>query len=514
MDFDYIVVGAGSAGCVVAARLSEDPRTTVALVEAGGPDDDPNVRVPFATPELFGTDLDWNLATTPQEGLAGRSVTWPRGRGLGGSSTINFQMWVPGHTADLDTWAAGPLWGEEEFGPYFRRVERWAGEPDAGRTHGADGPLWISPPRDPDPSSTAFVEACAEAGLKPIEGGLGGSPDSGAALAPLTQREGRRWSTADAYLRPAADRPNLTVLTNARVQAVVLRDGRATGVRLADRVLTARREVVLSAGSIGSPHLLMLSGIGDPARLADAGVEPRVALPGVGQGLHDHLVVDFVLKAKGTTRFTDLGPDARRQYETDRTGPFSSNLAEAVAFFRADGGDGPPDLELIWVPAAFDADGAPLAGRTLGVALLQPRSRGRIDLVDADPATPPRIDPGYLTDPRDLTGFLAGVRFARKVAAAQALEPLLDGPLTPWPGDDEALGAFVREHAETVFHPVGTCRVGTAEDSVVDPRLKVRGVAGLRVVDASVIPHVPRGHTHAHAVAVGERGAELIKEEQ
>ncbi|MGW4113884.1 GMC family oxidoreductase [Actinosynnema sp. NPDC004786] len=514
MDFDYIVVGAGSAGCAVAARLSEDPGVTVALIEAGGPDDDPNVKIPFATPELFGTALDWNLATAPQEGLAGRSVTWPRGRGLGGSSTINFQMWVPGHADDLDTWDAGPLWGRERFEPYFRRVERWAGDPDAGRTHGDRGPLWISPPRDPDPSSLAFVDACAEAGLKPIEGGLGGSPESGAALTPLTQHEGQRWSAADAYLRPAAGRRNLTVLTRELVHGIVLEDRRAVGVRLADRVLTARREVVLSAGAIGSPHLLMLSGIGDPDRLAAAGVRPRVALPGVGEGLHDHLVVDFVLRASGDTRFTDLGPEARRRYEADRTGPFSSNLPEAVAFFRADRGDGPPDLELLWVPAAFDADGTPLAARTLGVVLLQPHSRGRVDLVDADPATPPRIDPGYLTDPRDLPTFLEGVRFAREVADTQVFKPLLDGPLTPWPADDDRLGAFVREHAETVFHPVGTCRVGEAEDSVVDPRLKVRGVDGLRVVDASVIPHVPRGHTHAHAVALGERGAELIQEEQ
>ncbi|MBW4716736.1 GMC family oxidoreductase [Saccharothrix obliqua] len=515
MEFDYVVVGAGSAGCVVAARLSEDPSVRVALVEAGGADDHPDVAVPLATAELFGGELDWDLATTPQDGLAGRSVTWPRGRALGGSSTINFQMWVPGPVGDVDTWDAGPLWTSERFGPYFRRVERWAGDPADGWTHGDAGPLWISPPRDPDPSSHAFVEACAEVGLKPVAGGLGGSPDAGATLTPLTQLDGRRWSAADGYLRPALDRPNLTVITGTRVHRVVLSGNRATGVRLADGVLTARREVVLCAGAVGSPHLLMLSGIGDPDRLAAAGVEPRVALPAVGAGLHDHLVVDLPLRAaEPATRFTDLGPAARHAYERDRTGPFSSNLAEAVAFFRADGGAGPPDLELIWVPALFGADGAPLPGRTLGVVLLQPRSRGRVDLVDADPATPPRLDPGYLADPADVAALVRGVRFAEEVVAAPALRSAVSGPLEPWPADDEGLGGFVRSHAETVFHPVGTCRVGRGPDAAVDPRLKVRGVEGLRVVDASVIPHVPRGHTHAHAVAIGERGAELIQEEQ
>ncbi|WP_367127941.1 GMC family oxidoreductase [Saccharothrix sp. HUAS TT1] len=504
-EFDYVVVGAGSAGSAVAARLSEDPAVTVALVEAGGPDDHPGIAVPLGALELFGSEVDWDFTTAPQPGLGGREVPWPRGRVHGGSSATNFQMWVPGHAADFEDWH--PSWSWDHVRPYFRRAERWAGEREAGPGFGAAGPLWISPQRDPDPSSARFLDACAEVGLKPVEGGLSGPDNTGCALTPVTQREGVRWSSADGYLKPALGRSNLTVLSGRQAERVVLdAGGRAVGVRLADRALNARREVVLCAGAVGSPHLLLLSGIGPADELRAAGVTPRVDLPGVGRGLHDHMILDLAVHAPGATRFLE---DGRERYERDRTGPLSSNIAEAVAFLRADGGDGPPDLELIWSPMAFSEEGEFIPGYTVGVVLLRPESRGRLTLASADPAVPPLIDPGYLTAEADVRTYVAGVRFAERILAAAALGDLHDGPVAPWPAG-AGVADYVRERASTVFHPVGSCRMG----DVVDERLRVRGVPGLRVVDASVIPAAPRGHTHAHAVMIAERAADLLREDR
>ncbi|MEV4630615.1 GMC family oxidoreductase N-terminal domain-containing protein [Micromonospora sp. NPDC049523] len=518
--FDYIVVGAGSAGCVVASRLSEDPGVRVALIEAGDPDDDPEIRVPFASPGFFGSALDWAFDTTAQPGLAGREIYWPRGRTLGGSSSINFQMWVPGGAVDFEAWvaAAGGLWAWSAVEPYFRRAERWAGAREDGHTHGQHGPLWISMPRDPDPSTEVFLDACVETGLKPIAGGLGGPDTSGCAISPVNQLDGARWSAADGYLRPALRRENLTVVTGQLVRRVVLdADRRAVGVELGYGLLRALREVVLCAGTVGSPQVLMRSGVGEPESLGRAGIRPRVELPGVGRNLRDHLILDLAVRARGPLRFTGVnGRASRRRYEQERLGPLTSNIGEAVAFLRADGQVGAPDLEFIWSPVAFGADGGVLDGYTLGVVLLQPESHGRIDLTGADPAAAPAIDPGYLTAEADLRTYLTGVRLAERLLATEALRPLVGDPLGPWAFglSDEACEALVRENAQTVFHPVGTCRMGRPDDpdAVVDPWLRVRGVTGLRVVDASVIPRLPRGHTHAHAVMIGERGADLIRE--
>jgi choline dehydrogenase len=519
--FDYVIVGAGSAGCVLAARLSETPGTTVALVEAGGPDEGEDFRTPLGAVKLFGTDSDWGYSTVEQSGLTGRPVYWPRGKVLGGSSSTNFQMWIPGHRSDYDAWerAAGRSWSWEAVQPYYRRAERWSGETGDGKAYGNDGPLWLSPPRDPDPTTSRFLAACAEVGLPEIAGGLDGTQDAGATLTPLNQRRGVRWSTADGYLRPARDRDNLRVLTGETVRRVLLADGRATGVELSGGRITARREVILSAGTVGSAQLLMLSGVGDPDNLRRAGVEPLVALPGVGRNLHDHVGLDVVMKATGPVRLADADTSAnRRRYERDRLGPLTSNVTEAIAFLRANGAAGPADVELIWAPVAFTEDspaGAP--GLTIAVVLLQPDSRGTIALADNDPATPPLIDPAYLTAGSDLNTLAAAVRWAERLFDTAALRPLVDGPLAPWPGtvDDEALARTVRERAQTLFHPVGTCRIGrsAAEGAVVDHRLRVHGVEDLRVADASVIPRITRGHTHAPAVMIGERAADLIRED-
>ncbi|MFI9818290.1 GMC family oxidoreductase [Saccharothrix variisporea] len=518
-EFDYVVVGAGSAGCVLANRLSADPDVRVALVEAGGTDlANPAVRVPFDLFTLFGSELDWAFTTVPQPELNGRTVPWPRGKGLGGSSTINFQMWVPGHRQDFEPWveAAGDDWSWEAVAPYFRRTEAWTGDPSEGESYGVDGPLWISPPRDPDPLNARFLAACAELGLKEVVGGLGGGDPTGVALTPLNQLRGARWNSADAYLRPVADRPNLTVLTDLLVHRVVVVDGRATGVETGDGLLTARREVLLSAGAVGSPHLLLLSGIGHGPELRELGIEPVVDLPGVGRNLRDHMFVSAAVRASGEFRLVDADtPENRERYERDRLGPMTSNFAESVAFLRADGGPGAPDVELIFSPVGLTDEGT-VPGFGFTVIPLQPRSRGRITLASADPRDAPLIDPGYLSDEEDIRSFVAALRTAERLFATDALRPLVLGPLAPWPGevDDETLAETVREQASTMFHPVGTCRLGRADDprAVVDQRLRVRGVEGLRVVDASVIPTLPRGHSHAAVAMLAERAAEFVRD--
>ncbi|WP_197522930.1 GMC family oxidoreductase [Actinokineospora pegani] len=503
--YDYVVVGAGSAGCAVAARLSADPGVSVVLLEAGPHDDVPEVRTPFAAVELFGSERDWAYTTAPQTALGGRGVAWPRGRVLGGSSSLNFQMWLPGHPADAQDWAAAG-WTAADLADPLRAVEGWTGEPGTGL--GAAGPLRLAPPRDPDPSSHAFLAACAQTGIGPV---VDWTAARGAGLVPLTQHDGRRWSAADAFLKPVLDRDNLDVVTDVEVSSVVVVAGRATGVVVDGRELRAHREVVVCAGTVGSPVLLRRSGIGDAARSRAAGLPVVADLPGVGANLRDHVVVDVVVGAHGPSRFTAAsGPAARAAYETSGTGPLSSNVAEAAALLRLDGGDGPPDLELIWCPLAFGPEG-PEAGFTLPVVLLRPRSAGRVDLA-GDPAAPPVVDPAYLTDPADVAAVLAGIRRAGEVLDAPALARVVSTPDRPWELGDAELAEYARSVAATMYHPVGTCRVGGADDpgAVVDPALRVRGVDGLRVADASVVPATPRGHTHATAVAVGQRAAALI----
>jgi choline dehydrogenase len=426
---------------------------------------------------------------------------------LGGSSAINFQMWVPGHRADFDTW--GPRWSWEVVEPYFRATEAWTGDPDVGKTYGTGGPLRISPPRDPDPLNFRFLAACAELGLAEVPGGLGGGDPTGVALTPLNQFDGARWSSADGYLRPALDRPNLTVVTNALVRRVVVEDGRAVGVETADGVLTASREVLLSAGAIGSPHLLLLSGVGPADELRAHGVEVVVDLPGVGANLRDHMSVSQVVTASGDFPLADAYSDANRErYARERRGPLTSNFAEAVAFARLDGGVGAPDVEIIFSPVAFGADG-PAAGFGFTVIPLQPESTGRVTLASADPTRAPLIDPRYLSAGDDLPTFVRALRFSERLFDTDALKPLVREPLAPWPGkvDDDRLAQTVRDLASTMFHPVGTCRLG----DVVDPELRVRGVDGLRVVDASVIPTLPRGHSHAVVAMLAERAVGFLR---
>ncbi|MFD6415461.1 GMC family oxidoreductase [Streptomyces sp. NPDC060194] len=522
--YDYIIVGAGSAGCVLAARLSEDPRVRVALVESGGRDRRSEVRIPAAFTALFKTPYDWDLRTAKQEALGGRELYWPRGHVLGGSSSLNAMMWIPGHRADYDAWGelAGEEWAYDAFVRYVRRAERWAGAGDPARTtaYGTDGPLHIAPLRDPHPATAAFLEACRGAGLPELPE-LSGPDHSGCAPTPVNQRRGRRWSAADGYLRPALKRPNLHVYTDTRVSRLHFDD---TGTRVngivAERpganTLLARREVVLSAGAVGSPHLLLRSGIGDPDALRAAGVRIRVASPEVGRHLQDHLATAITLRTTEPISLTGAKtlPNLLRYLLAGR-GPLTSNIAEAMAFTRSTPELAAPDLELIFAPVPFVDHGlAPPTehGLTIGVVLLQPESAGTLSL-GADGAAV--IDPGYLTSDGDLRTLVAGVRQAEALFAAPPLARLTADPMGEYPGvlDDAALGELIRATSQTLYHPVGTCRMGLDPYSVTDPRLRVRGVPGLRVVDASVMPRITRGHTHAPTVALAEKAAELIQED-
>jgi choline dehydrogenase len=528
---DYVIVGAGPAGCVLANRLSGEPGNRVVLLEAGGPDKAREIRIPAAFSKLFATAYDWNYRTVPQPALAGRELFWPRGRTLGGSTSINAQMWIRGCAADYDGWGL-PGWSFAEVLPYFNRVERRAGP---GGAYGTDGPLRIGELRSPSPLTAAFLAACREAGI-PAQPDINGPDNTGCSPTPVTQHRGARHSAADAYLRPALRRPNLTVVTGAtvdrlRVATGAAHGGRVTGVsyRTADgtvRELTAQREVLLCAGAVNSPHILQLSGIGDPDRLRAAGIEPVHELPGVGAGLQDHLSAGVVLSCPSPITLVaaeSLGSVAR--YVLARTGMLSSNVAEAVAFISsgtdASGGGTsgatPPDIELIFAPVPFIEHGMvppPGHGLTIGVVLLQPGSRGTVSAASANPAEPPLIEPGYLSDPRDLEVLMWGVRQAERLAATAALKPYAGEPMAPYagPADDEGLADSIRRNSETLYHPVGTCRMGTPDDetAVVDLQLRVRGLAGLRVVDASVMPRINRGHTMAPVYMIAEKAAELI----
>ncbi|GGL00076.1 putative GMC-type oxidoreductase [Sphaerisporangium melleum] len=512
MRYDYVIVGAGSAGCVLADRLSADPSVRVLLLEAGGADRKQEIRVPAAFAKLFKTRYDWDYTTAAQEPMAGRRLYWPRGKTLGGSSSINAQMWVRGHRADYDGWNL-PGWSYEEVLPYFRRSERRIGS-NRGGVYGTEGPIYISELRSPNVTTQAFLRACEELGLTRLAE-LNGPSNEGFAPTPVTQRRGRRWSCADAYLRPAMRRRNLTVLTAAQVHRVLLdEDGRATGVEYGDGLrVSADKEVILSAGAIGSPQVLMLSGIGDPDVLRAAGVEPRRELPGVGRNLMDHLASAIMLECPEPVTLAGAEtPGHLVRYLLRRDGLLSSNVGEAVAFIRTAPEEPAPDIELIFAPTPFADHGlTPPAGHgiTIGVILLQPESRGRITLDGRDVV----IDPRYLTAPADVRRMVAGLRRAKEAFATTALKPYAGAPMKPYGGEetDEELARYARERAETLYHPVGTCKMGTGEDAVVDPCLRVAGVPGLRVVDASVMPMLNRGHTHAPTVMIAERAADLIR---
>lgn len=514
--YDVIIVGAGAAGCVLAHRLSEQPEARVLLVEAGGSDRHPHVRIPAAFTKLFRTRRDWVFHTVPQRALDGRSLFWPRGKMLGGSSSMNAQMYVRGHRDDYDGWAAAGAtgWSFADVRDAFARAERR----DAPG-YGDAGPQHVEDLRDPNITTAAFLRACDELGMTPLDDLNDPAAPDGFARTPVTQHRGLRWSAADAYLRPARARTNLTVLTGAHVDRILFEGRRATGIAYtihgAPRTVRARGEIVLAAGAIGSPHLLLRSGVGPAGQLRAAGVDVVADLSGVGENLQDHLLTAVIHACDA--RVTLVAAESPRNVLSllfRRRGMLTSNVGEAVAFVRSEPGLAAPDLELLWAPVPYIEHGAVRPrghGTSIGVILLQPQSRGRIRIA-ADRTL--EIDAGYLTDPegRDLATMIRGVRAAQRVYATAALAPYVRAPIAPPEGTqgDAALAAFIRARAETLYHPVGTCRIGRDAGAVVDPELRVHGVAGLRVADASVMPRIIRGHTYAPTIMIAERAAAWV----
>ncbi|HET8565731.1 MAG TPA: GMC family oxidoreductase N-terminal domain-containing protein [Solirubrobacterales bacterium] len=518
---DYVIVGAGSAGCVLANRLSEDPSVRVLLIEAGKKDRHPNIKIPAAFAKQFKTRLDWDLATEPEPHCDDRSLYIPRGKGLGGSSSMNAMLYVRGNPLDYEAWveAGATGWGWDDVLPYFLKAED--NQRGASAYHATGGPLRVEDERSPRPLTGRFLAACAEAGVPRIDD-YNGPEQDGAALAQVTQRGGRRWSAADAYLRPALKRPNLEVVTGALVSGLELEDGAAAGVRYSRRrggeqVARAGREVILSGGAIGSPQLLMLSGIGPAERLREVGVQALLDLPGVGENLQDHPYVSCVWDVPGGGSLADAEkPKALLEYLVRKTGPLTSTVAEAFAFIRSRPGLPSPDLQFHFAPAYFvdngfeEYDGHAI---TSGPVLVKPKSRGWVRLASADPGAKPRILTNSLAADEDVEALAAGIRRAREIAAAGPLAEVVGRELFPGPEVDtpEAIAADIRRRVELLYHPVGTCRIGSGADAVVSPELRVHGVERLRVADASVMPLIPGGNTNAPTIMIAEKAADLIR---
>jgi len=519
--YEFIVVGAGSAGCVLAARLTEDPYTRVLLIEAGGPGTSLAVRIPAAFSKLFKTSCDWDYSTVPQPELGGRSLYWPRGKMLGGTSSMNAQMHVRGNRLDYDEWAAlgNRGWSYDDVLPYFRRAEHNERGPSPFR--GTGGPLHISDLRDPHPATAAFLEAAVECGL-PRSEDVNGAEQDGVDFTQVTQRRGERASTASTYLRAAKWRRNLTIVTRALVTRVLFEGSRAVGVEYRGAagltIVRAAREVIVAGGAINSPQLLMLSGVGPAGHLREHGIPVVHDLPGVGENLQDHLVSGVIVKAREPTTLAGAETVMNlARFLLLRRGMLTSNIAEACGFFRVPKDAPAPNLELLFAPGPFIDHGLTRATAhaiSIGVVLLYPKSLGSITLRSPRPEDPPVIDPRYLSDSdgEDLRLFVEGMKVAWRVARSPALSRFAGDPMIPdrEPASDGDIEALIRLRAETLYHPVGTCRMGIDEMAVVDPELRVYGIDGLRVVDASVMPRIIRGHTNSPTIMIAERAAELL----
>ena len=516
-----MIVGAGSAGCVLAARLTEDPSTRVLLLEAGGRGVHPNIAIPAAFAKQFKTKLDWDYSTEPEPACENRSLYIPRGKGLGGSSSMNAMLYVRGRPLDYDLWesegASG--WSWNDVRPYFLRAEN--NERGASEHHATGGPLNVADERSPRQLTGRFIAAAERSGIPRIPD-YNGPEQDGVSPVQVTQRNGRRFSAADAYLRPNMKRENLNVVTGAQVLRVELDNERATGVRYRDRrgreqVASADREVLVAAGSIGSPQLLMLSGVGPADHLREVGVEAKHDLPGVGQNLQDHPYVVCIWESTlGGSLYGADKPKPLLEWILRRSGPLTSTVAEAFAFVRSRPGLPAADLQYHFAPAYFNDNGFDeFDGHafTLGPVLVTPKSRGWIKLRSADPVDKPRILTGSLSEPEDVQALVAGMKIAREIAAAEPLAEAKGREIFPGDGVDteDDLAADLRRRVELLYHPVGTCKMGSGDDAVVDAELRVRGIGNLRVADASVMPVIPGGNTNAAAIMIGERAADLIR---
>jgi choline dehydrogenase-like flavoprotein len=524
---DYIIIGGGSAGCVLAARLTEDPSVRVALIEAGPPDSSVLIHCPAGLALLAKNgQANWAFETVPQPGLGGRRGYQPRGKVLGGSSSVNAMIYARGQHADYDEWAAqgNEGWGWRDVLPYFKRAEH--NERGADAFHGTGGPLNVMDLRSPNRFGPVFVQAAVQAGFAPNPD-FNGADQEGVGMYQVTHKKGERFSAAKAYLTPNLSRPNLQVITQAYTTRILMEGKRAVGIEYREggqlHQLKAAREVLLCAGALQSPQLLMLSGIGPAAHLQSHGIAVAHDLPGVGRNLHDHVdvvqVVDapqlkdlFGLSAAGLVRVLK----GIFEWRNFRSGMLTTNFAEAGGFIKSDPGEARPDLQLHFVVGKLVDHGRKTVfghGYSCHVCLLRPQSRGSVQLASRDPAAAPLIDPNFLGDADDLQRLVRGFKIMRRILSQSALAGYggRELPASAGAKSDEQIEAFIRSRADTIYHPAGSCRMGNGALDVVDAKLQVHGVAGLRVVDASIMPRLVSGNTNAPTIMIAEKAADMIK---
>ena len=525
--FDYVIVGAGTAGCVLAARLSEDPRMRVALIEAGPMDWHPLIHIPATVGAAIAIpNLNWRFMTAPQERLLGRSIPIPRGHVVGGSGSINGMVYFRGHPTDFDDWAAAgnPGWSYREVLPYFLRSENNDAYPDSPY-HGHGGPMNVTFIKRPNPMTPAFLAAMDSLGFK-RNSDFNGADSEGFGPRQGTIERGRRVSTATAYLKPAAHRRNLTLLTDTRVARVCIENRRATGVELltpgGPRRLAAQREVIVSGGAILSPQLLMLSGVGPEDALRAAGVPVKHHLPGVGANYHDHLAVGVLLEMRNTESYGISWRTVPRallnitEYALFRSGPLSSNVFEATGFVRTLPEVARPDVQVVFQAARRNRNTFPFPlghGYAINLVGLYPKSRGTVRLAGPDPRSAPVVDPQLFSHPDDVATLLRGLKLGRRIAHAPAFDRYKAQEVQPGPEvqEDAALVEYIRRASSTVHHSCGSCRMGPDSNAVVDSQLRVHGVQALRVADASIFPAVVGGNTNAAVVMIAEKAADMIR---
>ena len=520
MDYDVIIIGGGSAGSVLASRLTEDPNCRVLLLEAGGRDRHPFYHLPAGFAKMTKGIGSWGWHTVPQRHMKDMVIRYTQAKVIGGGSSINAQIYTRGNALDYDEWrqAGCTGWGYHDILPYFRKAED--NDTFDNRYHGQGGPLGVSQPRAPLPICDAYFAAAGQLGI-PRNLDMTGEVQDGVGFYQLTQKNYRRSSTSVAYLRPAERRPNLTVQTGAQVLRIVVDQGRATGVELAGQGVLRAGEVILSAGAIGSPRLLQLSGIGPADHLRDLGIPVVFDQPNVGANLQDHVDLFVIAECTGPhtyDRFAKphLSAWAALQYLLTRKGPVASSLFETGGFWYADPNARSPDIQLhLGLGSGIEAGVAamPQGGVTLNSAYLRPRSRGTVRLVSADPLAAPLIDPNYWADPHDREMSIRGLKLARDIMRQDALKPYVLAERLPGPDvqTDADYFNYACAHAKTDHHPAGTCRMGADPHAVVDPQLRFNGIAGLRVVDASIMPSVVSSNTNAATIMIAEKAADMIR---